>query len=80
MQSGVCTYPEHRPQQRWPLDAELMRLTGLSQVRYAVRFPARKRRSLGGSIKPHTCKFDGKRLLFVYYRALQTSILKLKRL
>ena len=80
MQLGVCYFPEHRPQQRWLLDADLMRLTRFSLVRCADRFPARKRRSLCGLIKPHTCKFDGKRCLFVYYRALQTSTLKLKRL
>jgi hypothetical protein len=35
MQLGVCYYPEHWPQDRWPLDAELMRQAGISLVRIA---------------------------------------------
>lgn len=35
MRLGVCYYPEHWPQERWPLDAELMRQAGLSLVRIA---------------------------------------------
>ncbi len=33
MKLGVCYYPEHWPQERWPIDARLMREAGLSQVR-----------------------------------------------
>jgi beta-galactosidase len=33
MKLGVCYYPEHWPQERWPLDAQLMRQAGLSLVR-----------------------------------------------
>lgn len=35
MKLGVCYYPEHWPQERWPLDARLMRQAGLSIVRIA---------------------------------------------
>lgn len=35
MQLGVCYYPEHWPQERWPVDARLMREAGLSLVRIA---------------------------------------------
>ena len=35
MELGVCYYPEHWPQERWPKDAELMRQAGLSLVRIA---------------------------------------------
>lgn len=35
MKLGVCYYPEHWPQERWPLDAELMRQAGISLVRIA---------------------------------------------
>jgi beta-galactosidase len=35
MQLGVCYYPEHWPQERWPKDAELMRMAGVSLVRIA---------------------------------------------
>ena len=50
MQLGVSYYPEHRPQKRWLLDADLMRLTRLSLVQCAGRFPARIRQSLAGPI------------------------------
>lgn len=33
MDLGVCYYPEHWPQSRWALDAQMMREAGLSQVR-----------------------------------------------
>ena len=33
MKLGVCYYPEHWPQERWPIDAGLMRKAGLSLVR-----------------------------------------------
>lgn len=35
MQLGVCYYPEHWPESRWPEDARLMRDLGLSIVRIA---------------------------------------------
>jgi beta-galactosidase GanA len=35
MKLGVCYYPEHWPQERWPEDARLMRKIGLSLVRIA---------------------------------------------
>jgi beta-galactosidase len=35
MKLGVCYYPEHWPQERWPQDARLMREAGLSLVRIA---------------------------------------------
>ena len=35
MKLGVCYYPEQWPQERWPLDAKLMRQAGLSLVRIA---------------------------------------------
>jgi beta-galactosidase len=35
MKLGVCYYPEHWPEQRWPVDARLMRQAGLSLVRIA---------------------------------------------
>ena len=35
MKLGVCYYPEQWPQWRWPIDAKLMRQTGLSLVRIA---------------------------------------------
>jgi beta-galactosidase len=35
MKLGVCYYPEHWPQERWPIDARLMRQAGLSVVRIA---------------------------------------------
>lgn len=35
MKLGVCYYPEHWPQERWALDAKLMRDAGLSLVRIA---------------------------------------------
>jgi beta-galactosidase len=35
MKLGVCYYPEHWPQERWPVDAKLMRRAGLSLVRIA---------------------------------------------
>jgi len=35
MKLGVCYYPEHWPQDRWPIDAALMRQAGLSIVRVA---------------------------------------------
>jgi beta-galactosidase len=35
MQLGVCYYPEQWPQERWRLDAELMRQVGISLVRIA---------------------------------------------
>lgn len=35
MKLGVCYYPEHWPQERWPVDAALMRKAGLSLVRIA---------------------------------------------
>jgi beta-galactosidase len=35
MKLGVCYYPEHWPQERWPEDARLMRQAGLSLVRLA---------------------------------------------
>ena len=35
MKLGVCYYPEHWPQERWPVDARLMRQAGLSLVRIA---------------------------------------------
>ena len=33
MDLGVCYYPEHWPQERWAVDARMMREAGLSQVR-----------------------------------------------
>lgn len=33
MHLGVCYYPEHWPEDRWPEDARLMRETGLTRVR-----------------------------------------------
>ncbi|MCM3627894.1 beta-galactosidase [Paenibacillus glycanilyticus] len=33
MKFGVCYYPEHWPEERWPLDAKLMRLAGINVVR-----------------------------------------------
>jgi beta-galactosidase len=33
MKLGVCYYPEHWPAERWPVDAALMRVGGLSIVR-----------------------------------------------
>ncbi|MFM8322887.1 MAG: beta-galactosidase, partial [Chloroflexota bacterium] len=33
MPLGVCYYPEHWPEERWPLDARLMRQAGLEIVR-----------------------------------------------
>jgi hypothetical protein len=35
MKLGVCYYPEHWPQERWLVDARLMRQAGLSLVRIA---------------------------------------------
>jgi beta-galactosidase len=35
MKLGVCYYPEHWSQERWPRDAELMRQAGISLVRIA---------------------------------------------
>ena len=35
MKLGVCYYPEHWPQERWPVDARLMSQAGLSLVRIA---------------------------------------------
>lgn len=35
MKLGVCYYPEHWPQERWPEDAKLMHQAGLSIVRIA---------------------------------------------
>lgn len=35
MKLGVCYYPEHWPQERWPVDAKLMHQAGLSLVRIA---------------------------------------------
>jgi beta-galactosidase len=35
MHLGVCYYPEQWPQERWPLDARLMRQAGLSLARIA---------------------------------------------
>jgi beta-galactosidase len=35
MKLGVCYYPEHWPQERWEVDARLMRQAGLSLVRMA---------------------------------------------
>ncbi len=35
MKLGVCYYPEHWPQERWPIDARLMHQAGLSLVRIA---------------------------------------------
>ncbi len=35
MKLGVCYYPEHWPQERWPLDAKLMKEAGISLVRIA---------------------------------------------
>ena len=35
MKLGVCYYPEQWPQERWPIDAELMRQAGLLLVRIA---------------------------------------------
>ncbi|NIM92268.1 MAG: cellulase family glycosylhydrolase [Anaerolineales bacterium] len=35
MQLGVCYYPEHWPQERWAIDAKLMRQAGISLVRIA---------------------------------------------
>ena len=29
MKLGVCYYPEHWPQERWPIDAAMMREAGL---------------------------------------------------
>ncbi|GAA4035957.1 beta-galactosidase [Parerythrobacter jejuensis] len=33
MKLGVCYYPEHWPEERWPIDARMMREAGLSRVR-----------------------------------------------
>ncbi len=33
MKLGVCYYPEHWPEERWPIDARIMREAGLSLVR-----------------------------------------------
>lgn len=33
MKLGVCYYPEHWPQERWPIDARMMREAGLQRVR-----------------------------------------------
>jgi beta-galactosidase len=33
MKLGVCYYPEHWPEQRWPVDARMMREAGLEVVR-----------------------------------------------
>ncbi|MGC9356562.1 MAG: beta-galactosidase [Anaerolineae bacterium] len=33
MKLGVCYYPEHWPEERWPVDAQLMREAGLTHVR-----------------------------------------------
>jgi beta-galactosidase len=33
MKLGVCYYPEHWPEERWPIDARMMRETGLERVR-----------------------------------------------
>ncbi|GMK43545.1 beta-galactosidase [Paenibacillus glycanilyticus] len=33
MKFGVCYYPEHWPEERWPLDAKLMREAGINIVR-----------------------------------------------
>jgi beta-galactosidase len=33
MKLGVCYYPEHWPQERWPIDARMMREAGISLVR-----------------------------------------------
>jgi beta-galactosidase len=30
---GVCYYPEHWPEERWPIDARMMREAGISKVR-----------------------------------------------
>ena len=30
---GVAYYPEHRPEERWPLDAQMMQAAGLNGVR-----------------------------------------------
>ena len=35
MKLGVCYYPEHWPQERWPIDARLMRDLGIKLVRIA---------------------------------------------
>ncbi len=48
MQLGVCYYPEHWPEERWELDAELMAQIGLTHVRigefaWAAYEPARGR-------------------------------------
>lgn len=33
MKLGVCYYPEHWPEERWPVDARMMREAGLTRVR-----------------------------------------------
>ena len=33
MKLGVCYYPEHWPEERWPIDARMMREAGLERVR-----------------------------------------------
>lgn len=35
MKLGVCYYPEHWPEERWPVDARLMRSVGIQLVRIA---------------------------------------------
>ena len=35
MQLGVCYYPEHWPEERWPSDAHMMREAGITRVRIA---------------------------------------------
>ena len=35
MKLGVCYYPEHWPEARWPIDAQMMREAGLDVVRIA---------------------------------------------
>ena len=35
MQLGVCYYPEHWPEDRWPTDAAMMREAGITRVRIA---------------------------------------------
>ncbi len=52
MRLGVCWYPEHWPEERWPVDAALMAETGLELVRigefsWAVSQPTRDTWSWG---------------------------------